>query len=191
MGSKSGYWTCFSAYTVAAFSRGLLTVMPFFIVFSQSFDVSGSRPKRVLRRWVPPIIRLCLWHVEYVRYIYLPIFSISHFSLAGFGGIAAPLVCQTAISKGIPWDKFYLGSLILSGLNTALLVITFRPTAREFLRDRRVALSAAAERQKLSSSPVTPVDEVQIQLPTTAETRNRSSALFPSISDASLIPKSS
>ena len=40
MGSKSGYWTCFSAYTVAAFSRGLLTGMASscFHFFPKSFD---------------------------------------------------------------------------------------------------------------------------------------------------------
>ena len=100
------------------------------------------------------------------------------FSLAGFGGIVAPLVCQTAISRGISWDKFYLSSLILSGLNTAFLALTFRPTVREFLRDRRAALSAAAAREKLSSGSGTPIAEVQIQLTTVVETRNRSGALF-------------
>ena len=71
MGSKSGYWMCFSAYTVAAFSRGLLTGMACFHLFPQLFDVAGSISKRVLRRWVPSIIRICLRHVEYVRYIRL------------------------------------------------------------------------------------------------------------------------
>jgi len=109
--------------------------------------------------------------------LYPSLLSISHFSFAGLGGIASPLICQTAISRGIPWDKFYLGSLILSGLNTAFLVITFRPTAREFLRDRREALPAGAAREKSPSNPDTPRCEV-VHLPTVIETRNRSSACF-------------
>lgn len=178
MGSRRGYWTCFSAYAVAAFSRGILTGMACFDLPPPNlFDMVGSFSKRVLRPWVPSIIGLRLWHVEYVRYFCL-LFLISKFSL-GFGGVVAPLVCQTAISRGFSWDKFYLGSLILSGLNTAFLALTFRPTVREFLRDRRVALSVGAARDKLSSDPDTPIDEIQIQLPTVVEKRKRSGALFP------------
>ena len=42
---------------------------------------------------------------------------------------------------GIPWSHFYLGSLILSALNVAFLVITFQPTSMEFSSDRENALT--------------------------------------------------
>jgi hypothetical protein len=42
---------------------------------------------------------------------------------------------------GIPWSHFYLGSLVLSALNVAFLVITFQPTTTEFLSDRENALT--------------------------------------------------
>ena len=61
----------------------------------------------------------------------------------GFGGVAAPLVCQAIIDAGIPWSHFYLGSLVLSALSVVFLVITFRPTRTEFLHDQENALIVA------------------------------------------------
>lgn len=57
----------------------------------------------------------------------------------GFGGVVSPLVCQTAVAAGVPWPKFYFGSLVLSATNVAFLILTFKPTLTEFLRDRQDA----------------------------------------------------
>lgn len=66
--------------------------------------------------------------------------SLWPYLLLGLGGVASPLICQTIIATGIPWSRFYLGSLVLSAFNVAFLVITFKPTTTEFLRDRENAL---------------------------------------------------
>ncbi|EAU93127.2 hypothetical protein CC1G_12662 [Coprinopsis cinerea okayama7 len=58
-------------------------------------------------------------------------------SLWSFGTVAAPLVCQTIISKGVPWPHFYFGSLVLAGMNTLLLAVAFAPTHLEFNSERR------------------------------------------------------
>ncbi|CAA7264720.1 unnamed protein product [Cyclocybe aegerita] len=65
------------------------------------------------------------------------------YGLWSLGGVASPLVCQVLISKGVPWNHFYLGSLVLSVMNTTFLVLTFMPTAAEFLRDRTTAILAS------------------------------------------------
>ena len=51
------------------------------------------------------------------------------------GAFAAPFVCQTLLARGIPWSHFYLGSLILSAMNTGLLALSFRPTRNERTQD--------------------------------------------------------
>lgn len=66
----------------------------------------------------------------------------------GLGGVASPLVCQAIIAVGIPWSHFYFGSLVLSALNVAFLVVTFMPTTAEFLRDREIALIVANRLEK-------------------------------------------
>lgn len=55
---------------------------------------------------------------------------------------------------GIPWFKFYYGSLILSGLNVLFLVSTFKTTPLEFARDRQSALAVSNEGSSVSSTPV-------------------------------------
>ncbi|RPD81762.1 MFS general substrate transporter [Lentinus tigrinus ALCF2SS1-7] len=51
------------------------------------------------------------------------------------GAFCAPLVCQSIIATGIRWANFYFGSLVLSAINTSLLVFAFCPTRTELLRD--------------------------------------------------------
>ena len=58
----------------------------------------------------------------------------------GTGGFISPFVCQTIIAKGVPWRHFYFGSLVVSTINTCFLAYAFRPTRKEFERDRRSAL---------------------------------------------------
>ncbi|OAX39417.1 MFS general substrate transporter [Rhizopogon vinicolor AM-OR11-026] len=58
------------------------------------------------------------------------------------GSFSAPLVCQTLLAKGIPWRRFYLGSLVLSVIALILIIFNFRPTRNEFLKDRKAALEA-------------------------------------------------
>ena len=59
----------------------------------------------------------------------------------GVGAFAAPLVCQTLIAKGIPWQNFYFGSIVPVMLNTVFLIYTFKPTRQEFEDDRQFALN--------------------------------------------------
>jgi len=62
-------------------------------------------------------------------------------------------VCQAIIAKGVPWFHFYLGSLVLSATNVTFLVLTFKPTASEFLQDLEGAIAGGriASRQTSSS----------------------------------------
>ncbi|KAJ2928860.1 hypothetical protein H1R20_g8167, partial [Candolleomyces eurysporus] len=77
------------------------------------------------------------------------------FSMWGLGSVVSPLVCQLVIAQGVPWYKFYLGSLVASALNVVFLTIAFRPTANEFIRERR-----EVERERtLSLSPTPTVHE--------------------------------
>ncbi|KAF9014961.1 major facilitator superfamily domain-containing protein [Cyathus striatus] len=55
------------------------------------------------------------------------------FGLWSFGGVVSPLVCQSLISAGIPWFKFYYGSLILAAMNTTFLAMSFKPTIGEYI----------------------------------------------------------
>jgi len=61
-------------------------------------------------------------------------------------------VCQAIIAKGVPWFQFYLGSLVLSAINVTFLVLTFKPTASEFLRDRESAISGGRIASSRTSS---------------------------------------
>ncbi|EGO03178.1 hypothetical protein SERLA73DRAFT_101296 [Serpula lacrymans var. lacrymans S7.3] len=72
------------------------------------------------------------------------------------GSFASPLVCQTIIAKGVPWQNFYLGSLVLSAINTSFIAYSFRPTHNEYLAERKAAL----ESQKPASA--TPVNQCQL-----------------------------
>ena len=58
----------------------------------------------------------------------------------GIGGFVSPFVCQTIIAKGVSWRNFYFGSIVVSTINTCFLAYAFRPTRKEFERDRRSAL---------------------------------------------------
>ena len=53
------------------------------------------------------------------------------FRSVAVGAFAAPLVCQTLLARNIPWSRFYLGSLVLSVINTTLLATAFRPTRKD------------------------------------------------------------
>ena len=59
------------------------------------------------------------------------------------GAFLSPLVYQFLMSKGIPWQRFYLGTLVLSGINLVFLVFAYYPTRSEFDDDRIQALDAA------------------------------------------------
>ncbi|EMD41723.1 hypothetical protein CERSUDRAFT_120694 [Gelatoporia subvermispora B] len=56
------------------------------------------------------------------------------------GSFAAPLVCQSIIAVGVPWAHFYYGSLVLSAINTSVIVLAFRPTHRESAAEADLAL---------------------------------------------------
>ncbi|KAF9557866.1 MFS general substrate transporter [Agrocybe pediades] len=59
------------------------------------------------------------------------------FGLASLGSVVSPLVCQTIIATGVPWYRFYYGSLVLSGINILFLAVSFRPTEKEMALERR------------------------------------------------------
>lgn len=63
--------------------------------------------------------------------------------VVAMGAFLSPLVYQFLMSKGIPWQRFYLGSLVLSGINLVFLVFAYYPTRSEFDDDRIQALDAA------------------------------------------------
>lgn len=56
------------------------------------------------------------------------------------------------MSRGVPWQKFYLGSLVLSGLNTTFLVFAYQPTLSEINNDR---IQASPEASNVVSSYAT------------------------------------
>ncbi|KAF9270783.1 MFS general substrate transporter [Marasmius fiardii PR-910] len=74
------------------------------------------------------------------------------YGLWSIGGVFAPLVCQSIIASGAPWQNFYYGSLVVSALNFALVLYAFRPTQRELFTERKEALSNRSPR----SAPGTP-----------------------------------
>ncbi|KAF5377677.1 hypothetical protein D9615_005185 [Tricholomella constricta] len=78
------------------------------------------------------------------------------YGLWSLGGVLSPIVCQTVISNGVPWPHFYFGSLVLSGINTALLFVTFKPTARENSAEWR---EVTIELSKMVSPPSSPINE--------------------------------
>jgi hypothetical protein len=48
-------------------------------------------------------------------------------SSPGLGCVSTPLVAQVAIAKGIPWPQFYYGSMVISGLKFAFLLLMYWP----------------------------------------------------------------
>ncbi|KAF8168311.1 major facilitator superfamily domain-containing protein [Crassisporium funariophilum] len=75
------------------------------------------------------------------------------FGIWSIGGMASPLVCQALMASGVPWFQFYFGSLVLSAANTAFLVMTFKPTIKEFHRDREYALQIEANTPSGANTP--------------------------------------
>jgi hypothetical protein len=69
----------------------------------------------------------------------------------GLGSVISPLVCQSIIATGVPWYRFYYGSLLLSAFNIMFLYITFKPTYGEREREHQKALYGS--RQNLQRSP--------------------------------------
>ncbi len=77
------------------------------------------------------------------------------------GAFAAPFVCQTLLAKGIHWQHFYLGSLVLSALNTTFVSFVFRPTLTERTEERdNVPMDDGAEDKQV---PTSPVDEKDVE----------------------------
>ena len=70
---------------------------------------------------------------------------------AAIGACAAPLICQTLLARGIPWAHFYLGSLVLSALNTTLLTLAFRPSRKESADERQRYLNISSRSAQTST----------------------------------------
>ncbi|KAG5648169.1 hypothetical protein DXG03_006124 [Asterophora parasitica] len=83
----------------------------------------------------------------------------------GLGGVLSPIVAQTVVSSGIPWPRFYFGSLVLSVINAAGLSLAFKPTARENAAEWR---ETSIEMSKRMSPPSSPSDDIGKQLHETA-----------------------
>ncbi|KAG5220778.1 MFS substrate transporter [Salix suchowensis] len=77
--------------------------------------------------------------------------------ITGFGGAISPLICQTIVAKGVPWNHFYYGSLVLSAFNTCFLVYSFRPTLKEFADDREAALGCTSDSEVKQSQRSLPL----------------------------------
>ncbi|KAI9066644.1 MFS general substrate transporter [Trametes sanguinea] len=109
MGSKSGYPSMMVAYVISAFARSF---------------ISGTPNPFVSNVYVPSISKKGLGFL---------------YGSTSVGGFAAPLVCQSIIATGIRWADFYFGSLVLSALNTLLIIYAFWPTQEELRSDADLA----------------------------------------------------
>ncbi|TFK41367.1 major facilitator superfamily domain-containing protein [Crucibulum laeve] len=124
MGTRGGFAVLFLAYVVAAFARSILT---------------ETSPPAALNEYFVSAREEALGYA---------------FGLWSFGGVASPLVCQAIIATGVPWFKFYYGSLVLSAINVVFLVITFRPTIGEFTKERQILLTEAREAAGMETASV-------------------------------------
>ncbi|KIJ68723.1 hypothetical protein HYDPIDRAFT_81703 [Hydnomerulius pinastri MD-312] len=123
MGTARNYGELLLAYATAAFARAFL------IENNRGLYVSLT-PKKPLG------VLLAAWSKYCTR----------------VGSFVSPFVCQSLVAKGVHWSHFYLGSLVLSGINTSLIVYSFRPTAREVSNDRKLALEAAGALEALHTT---------------------------------------
>ena len=69
----------------------------------------------------------------------------------GLGSVISPLVCQSIVATGVPWYRFYYGSLVLSVCNVVFLYITFKPTFGERDREHQKALNESRRQNLLCS----------------------------------------
>ena len=86
--------------------------------------------------------------------------------ILAIGSMCAPLVCQSIIAKGIEWNHFYFGSLVLSAISSALAFYAFFPTTQEHEAEVTAALSGPATPSTISvedkAPPTSEVDEANI-----------------------------
>lgn len=86
--------------------------------------------------------------------------------------MCAPLVCQSVIATGVPWPRFYFGSLVLSGISSTFAFWAFRPSSAEIERDvlhsQEQARSSTVQEADVKL-PGTPVSEATIGLPELGE----------------------
>ncbi|KAI0724319.1 MFS general substrate transporter [Cerioporus squamosus] len=85
----------------------------------------------------------------------------------------APLVCQSIIATGIRWANFYFGSLVLSAINTSLLVFAFWPTRTELIRDADFAWAL------MRSSPPPSPDAATVATKETAQPPSPTRSIAP------------
>ncbi|CAE6413737.1 unnamed protein product [Rhizoctonia solani] len=58
----------------------------------------------------------------------------------GVGAFASPLVGQTLLARGWEWPRFFIISVCLGCLNTALILYTFHTTQQEFREEKAKAI---------------------------------------------------
>lgn len=147
MGTKTGYSTLLVAYALAAFARSFLTgatsaVSPsaaqqatsFIVVLHPSYrDSTFTTSRNAYLTAGPKPGALSYGFGFWSEYRSSPHAPSNRF--AGLGAVVAPLVCQTIMATGVPWPKFYWGSLVLSAINFTALGYTFRPTPSETSRE--------------------------------------------------------
>ena len=105
-------------------------------------------------------------------------FILNVYDNIGLGSVISPLVCQSIIATGVPWYRFYYGSLLLSVFNIVFLYITFKPTFGERDREHQKALYESHQNLQCSrfSSPTSeyPAD-LESKTNIYPDTRSRSS----------------
>lgn len=78
----------------------------------------------------------------------------------GLGSVISPIVCQTIIAAGVPWTRFYYGSLVISAITFLFLACTYMPTTSEFALERQQALDLASDPTNIiGTSHVTQTDD--------------------------------
>ncbi|KAI0803076.1 major facilitator superfamily domain-containing protein [Irpex lacteus] len=84
------------------------------------------------------------------------------------GSMCAPLVCQSVVATGVPWNRFYFGSLVLSGISSAFAFWAFLPSSAEIQREvlqgqeRARGAEETVEQTKDVKLPGTPDSEATV-----------------------------
>ena len=75
---------------------------------------------------------------------------------SAIGSMCAPLVCQSILARGIAWNHFYFGSLVLSAISSTLAFFAFQPTRKECDTDVTTILENTSTHAKNTKAPRKP-----------------------------------
>ncbi|KIM20839.1 hypothetical protein M408DRAFT_333783 [Serendipita vermifera MAFF 305830] len=77
-------------------------------------------------------------------------FGLGHMhSFFCIGALASPLICQTLIARGWPWQNFYYLSVTIPVINFFTVLMTFRSSLSEFLIDKEKAITGGISLQRI------------------------------------------